>query len=122
MVNTREIAEEYRLAHWAQIMRERSESGLSVKAYCRQIGICGNTYYYWQRKLRAAACELVAKPPEAQSETALVPSGWAKCEASAPEEKGSHLTIEIGTYRVNVETGANMELLGRVCRTLKSLC
>ena len=57
MINTREVAEEYRMSHWAQIMRERIESGLSIKAFCRQMGICGNTYFYWQRKLRKAACE-----------------------------------------------------------------
>ena len=54
MINTREIAEEYRLGHWAQVMQERISSGLSIKAYCRQIGISTNTYHYWQKKLREA--------------------------------------------------------------------
>ena len=30
MVNTREIAAEYRLAHWARIMQERVQSGVSI--------------------------------------------------------------------------------------------
>ena len=60
MINTREIAEEYRLSHWARVMQERADSGLSIKAYCNQIGICGNTYFYWQRRVRAAACEQLA--------------------------------------------------------------
>jgi hypothetical protein len=29
MVNTNEIAAEYRLSHWAQIMKERQNSGLT---------------------------------------------------------------------------------------------
>jgi transposase-like protein len=120
MVDTREIAEEYRLAHWAQVMQDRAQSGLSIKAYCRQIGICGNTYYYWQRRLRAAASEVLAVPE--QAEKSLVPRGWAKCEASSPEVKDTALTIEIGSYRVSVETGASMKLLGEVCRTLAALC
>ena len=33
MTNTREIAEEYRVGHWAQILQERISSGLSIKAY-----------------------------------------------------------------------------------------
>ena len=61
-MNTREIAEEYRLSHWAEKMRERQELGLSIKAYCAQQGFHENVYYYWQRKLREAACtELAAK-------------------------------------------------------------
>jgi len=64
MINTREIAEEYRLTHWAGIMRERAESGLTIKAYCKQIGICGNTYFYWQRRVRAAAHERLSLPEQ----------------------------------------------------------
>ncbi|WP_337999084.1 IS66 family insertion sequence element accessory protein TnpA, partial [Desulforamulus hydrothermalis] len=56
-MNTREIAAEYRLAHWAQIVRRKNESGLSIKAFCASEGFRENTYYYWQRKLREAACE-----------------------------------------------------------------
>lgn len=56
-MNTREIAVEYRLSHWARIMQERMDSGLSVKAYCEKAGFHENIYYYWQRKLREATCE-----------------------------------------------------------------
>ena len=55
-MNTRDIASEYRLAHWAQVMRERTDRGLSIRAYCAETGIHENTYFYWQRKLREAAC------------------------------------------------------------------
>ena len=60
-MNTREIASEYRLAHWAQIMQDRVASGLSVRAYCKQAGFHENNYFYWQRKLREASCEELAK-------------------------------------------------------------
>lgn len=60
-MQTREIASEYRLAHWSQVMRERRESGLSIKAFCLASGFHRNVYYYWQRKLREAACRQVAE-------------------------------------------------------------
>ena len=56
-MNTREIAVEYRLTHWAQIIRRRNESGLSIKAFCTNEGFHENIYCYWQRKLREAVCE-----------------------------------------------------------------
>lgn len=46
-MQTREIASEYRLAHWSQVMRERRESGLSIKAFCQASGFHPNVYYYW---------------------------------------------------------------------------
>ena len=38
-MNTREIASEYRLAHWAQAMQDRTDRGLSIRAYCEEAGI-----------------------------------------------------------------------------------
>jgi len=74
-MDTRSIATEYRLARWAEIMKERSESGLSVKAFCEKAGIHGNTYYYWQRKLREAACSALPG-------TDLIPSGFTEVRLS----------------------------------------
>ena len=51
------VRDEYRMQNWAEIIRERQESGLTVKDYCAQHGISEKTYYYWLRKLRAAAAE-----------------------------------------------------------------
>ena len=61
MVDTRKIATEYRMAHWTQIMQERQESGLSIKAFCDKVGIHQNVYHYWQRKLRAAAYKQISQ-------------------------------------------------------------
>lgn len=60
-MHTREIALEYRLSHWSRVMRERRESGLSIKAFYEASGFHPNIYYYWQRKLREAACRQVTE-------------------------------------------------------------
>ena len=52
-----EIRRQVRLSQWSAMVREREESGLSVQAYCRQVGIAAKTYYYRLRKLREAAVE-----------------------------------------------------------------
>ena len=77
-MNTREIAAEYRLAHWAKIMRERSESRLSIRAFCMNAGIHENTYFYWQRKLREAAREQFAIMPVDSKPTDLAHPGFAE--------------------------------------------
>ncbi len=59
-MDTNKVAKGYRLSQWAQVMQERRKSGQSVKEYCQRSGISRNAYFYWQRKLRDAACtELV---------------------------------------------------------------
>lgn len=56
-METRAMAQQVRLSHWDSIMRERNESGKSIRSWCRENDICEKTYYYWQRKLRQVACD-----------------------------------------------------------------
>jgi hypothetical protein len=138
-MNTREIAAEYRLSHWAQKMRERQESGLNIREFCQIEGYHENVYYYWQRKLRKAACqELVVKTEKAEVKTnkSLVPAelvaddvrcspmqpGWLKCEPSEEAVNESKITIEINGCQVLANNDTDTELLKKVCRTLMSLC
>jgi hypothetical protein len=83
-MNTREIAEEYRLSHWARIMQERQESGLSIKAFCRKAGFHENRYFYWQKRIREAAC---GEPVKAGSESkALTSIGFTEIKLAGQHD------------------------------------
>jgi len=119
-MTSRQITKEYRLGQWAQIMRARRESGLTVKAWCAENNINEKTYYYWQNKLRQATCEQINKqaPPKAD----LIPTGWTQittAAANGPSEEV--LTIEIGSSRIRANSNTSPELLAKVCRVLVSL-
>lgn len=124
-MTAREKANEYRLARWAQIIHERSESGLSVRKYCEEIGVHANTYYRWQNKLRKESLKSISPDKQAEATVPALPEGWALCNA---EEKATlanrmkTLPIEIGVCRVMVDSEVDPELLTRVCRVLVSLC
>ena len=115
-VNTREIAAEYRLAHWAKIMQERSESGMSIKAFCEAEGFRENIYYYWQRKLREASCTDMTV-----TNNAVAPQGWAVCKEADASVGEKALPIEIGGCRIMVGSDVDSQLLAKVCRVLVSL-
>lgn len=118
-MNTRDIAVEYRLTHWAQVMQARTDKGLSIRAYCEESRIHENTYYYWQRKLRETAA--TGMQVETAEVKAIVPKGWATVGINECPEKTDSLTVEIGGCRVKVDAGTNPELLIQVCRALKTL-
>lgn len=72
-----------RLAHWASLIQQCNESGLSKKAWCAQNRINEKSFYYWQRCVRKAlyhkqtsttslAMSFVEVP--AISETAVAPA------------------------------------------------
>ena len=124
MINTRYIAEELRLSHWAGIMRQRKESGQSIKAFCESEGIYPNVYFYWQRKLREATCQMLVDNSQNEptgTDDSAVPSGWAICTPTY-KAKENALPIEIGNCRVLVSADTDGELLAKTCKVLMSLC
>ena len=127
MKNTREIASEYRMNHRAGIMRERAESGLSIRAYCAREGMHVNRYHYWQRRLRAAAAQEMLPP---KAEITPVPTGWTQVMPLEESDKSiavktmnsPEVTIEIGKSRITASESTDMELLSKVCKVLVTIC
>ena len=48
------ITHQVRAEHWAKIMNECINSGMSKTAWCRANGISEKQFFYWQRILRRA--------------------------------------------------------------------
>ena len=124
MIHTREIAKEYRLAHWAGVLQERAQSGLSIKEFCKQIGIGGNTYFYWQRRVRAAACEmLVKRQDEPTPGFAEVKMLEGPVQIPEPEnEKSGHLHIETAGVTITADSTYPPEMLAALLRELARPC
>jgi len=120
LVDTREIAIEYRLSHWAQIMQERAESGLSIRAFCKQMGMHENRYYYWQHKLRKAACNSIQSNETTNNIGTVVPKGWVSlCPANSLSTQT--ILIELGGVQVTVSHDTDTNLLAKVCKVLKTI-
>ena len=50
------VKKEIKLAQWADMVRQRNESGLTVTDWCKQNGINIKTYYYRLKRVRQAVC------------------------------------------------------------------
>lgn len=129
-MNTREIAEEYRLSHWEQVMRKRQESGLSIKAFCKKAGFHENVYYYWQRKLREAACEQMTELQLPAQKTSLTAPAFAEVKLTEPPEhqalsgevSDGQIHIEIGEIRINADSRYPSDKLTMLLKQLIQLC
>lgn len=94
---------------------------MSIKSYCRHIGCHENVYYYWQRKLREAACTELSLKGQLPEKT-LTPVGWSRLETvESPMAETTGLTIEINGCRVSATAASDPALLVQVCRMLKTL-
>lgn len=68
-MTTKEMTYQYRSSQWSELVKERVELGLSIRAYCAMRGFAENTCFYWQRRLRETARTQV----EAEQASPLVP-------------------------------------------------
>ena len=50
------VKKEIKLAEWAEMVKMRNASGLTVSEWCRQNGINLKTYYYRLKRMRQAVC------------------------------------------------------------------
>ena len=117
-MDTQKATTEYRLSKWAQTIQARVESGQNIEEFCQTAGITRNAYFYWQRKLRTAACtELVEK----EEQKNIVPSRWMQLNTGQTQHINESLDIEINGCHIVVTNGTDTELLKKVCLTLRSL-
>ena len=56
------ITHQVRAEHWARILNECLNSGMSKTAWCRANGISEKQFFYWQRILRWEAYEASQNP------------------------------------------------------------
>ena len=49
---------------WAVLIKERMESGMTVREWCHDRNIKESRYYYWLRILRRKAVENTGQPPQ----------------------------------------------------------
>ena len=128
-VDTRRIAVEYRLSHWASVVQKRKDSGLSVREYCEGAGIKENKYYYWLKKLREAAIEGIAANGCGQQPTSLAQPTFAELKLPPRQdppfqavEHKSQVCIEAGGVRVTAGSEYPIEKLACLLTAVMRPC
>ena len=108
-MNTQLATQQYRLEQWTAIIRSRVESGMKVKDFCIQHDLSENAYYYWLRKIRAAAIS------EQEPSFAELP---APVEEPVSQADGDGVIIELGGARVRVSNACSRDTLSMVMEVL----
>ena len=116
----RAATRDYRMSQWAQIVKERVDSGLSVDEFCVTTGISRNSYYYRLRKLRETACEQVTQLQESSQELAVPAFTEVKLSgiSSLQFETGRRIQIEVGQCKISADAGYPTQSLAALLREL----
>ena len=114
-----EIRQQVRLNQWSAMVREREDSGMSVKAFCKQVGIATKTYYYRLRRLREAAlkCAQSGNTQLSMSQPELVqytpPTGYV------PDSTPQSIVIKTSSTTVEIPMNTNPEVVAAAVSFLK---
>ena len=97
-----------KLALWAGRISECRNSGQNVKMWCRENGVCEQTYYKWQRRLFEMA--------QAQQEVQ-----FAEVAPVQPVRSGNvAVTVRISGAEADIHSGADATTVETVLRVLRS--
>ena len=111
-MNTREVARQYRLNQWIEIIQECRSSGQTISSWCATHNVKPQSYYYWLKIVRTAACEsLPALKFDNQEIVAVkVPSHRTASEPEA-QNYASHIILRVGTVTLELHNGASTDLI-----------
>ena len=121
------ITHQVRAEHWAKIMNECINSGITKTAWCRANGISEKQFFYWQRILRREAFENsrnASLPAAGGPDQELAPVTQRTVSftelklPSSPQNKAPvfHLDLVIrkGDLILEIANSASDELLSRI--------
>ena len=106
-----EIRQQVRLNQWSAMVQEREDSGLSVKAFCKQAGIATKTYYYRLRRLREATIRQAQSGAvqATMSQPELVP--YTPPTGLASEPAPQNIVIKTSSTTVEIPVNTSPEVV-----------
>ena len=102
------INQQNKLALWAGRISECRSSGQNVKDWCKENGICEQTYYRWQKRLFE-----MAKAQQEVPFAEVTPIQPARCGNVA-------VTVRLAGVEADIHNGADAATVETVLRILKS--
>lgn len=104
-MNVTDLKTQMHMQEWSKLIEARQNSGLSIKAWCRQNNLPESRYYYYLKKLRLAACENITSETQDGSQFALVPN-HARVSNRAVT-RSSNIKITLSNAVVEIGEGAD---------------
>ena len=102
----RAVNSQHKLAQWAGRVSACRSSGQKVREWCKENGICEQTYYKWQRKV----FEMTREEVQFAEVTPIETVGRGEVA----------VTVRIGGAEADIYTGADGGVVEAVLRVLKS--
>ncbi len=102
------VKKEVKQAQWAEMVRSRNESGLTVTDWCKQNGINPKTYYYRLKRMRQAVCDEIEQHD-------IVPVE----PIASTEPTSEKIELSVGDVKIALPDSFNEDTLRRLIGVLR---
>ena len=108
-MDVKKVSEEVRLQQWMAIIKECRDSGEPVSVWCKNHGVSEASYYYYLKKIRTKACEMI--PVETTS--SFVPIAVTNESITK-----TNIVFRKGDISIEVSSDITEDLLTAIIRSL----
>lgn len=118
MHNTKLATTKLRLQHWAQIVHDRANSGMNVKNYCAAQNISKDAYYYWLRKVKAAALESAGIDFVEMDQPGYNENTGISANADSPFR--AEAVVSVGGIDISVNSSTSRDLITAILEAVRN--
>lgn len=105
------VKKQFRTEQWKKRIAECQTSGMSVKSWCKQNGLCEQTYYKYLKQFRQELCDMLPAPVQ---ETAK-PIQFSKLEVHSPlPDTKAAVIIRLPNATLEINEGASQQTVQAV--------
>ena len=113
------VKKQFRTEQWKKRITECQASGMSIKNWCKQNGVCEQTYYKYLKQFRQELCDTLPAPVQ---ETAK-PVQFSKLTVQTPVPHAqAAVIIHLPNATVEVQNGVDQQTVEAVLLALKTVC
>lgn len=106
-------------AQWQKMIKDQSESGLSIKEWCRENNISHGKFYYWQRVIREEALiKAGTLAVTGQAQFIEVKPSMAEFKSN---NQGTYAILRSNGNEIEILNGADPNTLGAVLNLMGML-
>ena len=102
------VKKEVKVSKWAEMVRQRNESGLTVTDWCKENGINLKTYYYRLKRVRQAVCNEIERHD-------IIPVE----QTASIETTAERIELSVGDVKISLPDDFNESTLRRLLGVLR---
>ena len=133
-MNAKQKIHQAKMAKWITLIKEQSESGLTVKQWCEKTGYTLHAYNYWKHILKEAALKDVSLPEIVPLTTPsitspVIPSTFSFTESQLHNScdlresyktiPSSPISISLGDIHIEIGSNASDDVISSIIKAVR---